>query len=55
MRMNPRIFLGSMVGEDRQDFLDGVYKVLSDIGVTFREKSKFASYQLRDVSQMRYI
>ena len=28
-RMNPPIFLGSKVGEDPQEFLDGVYKVLS--------------------------
>ena len=29
VRMNPPIFLGSKVGEDPQEFLDGVYKVLS--------------------------
>ena len=29
VRINPPMFLGSMVGEDPQDFLDGVYKVLS--------------------------
>ena len=29
LRMNPPIFLGSKVGEDPKEFLDGVYKVLS--------------------------
>ena len=52
--MNPPIFLGSNVGEDPQKFLDGVYKVLSAIGVTSREKAELASYQLRDVAQVCY-
>ena len=47
MRMNPPIFLFSNVGEDPQEFLDGVYKVLSAMGVTSREKVELASYQLR--------
>ena len=34
VRMNPPIFLGSKVGEDPQEFLYGVYKVLSAMGVT---------------------
>ena len=54
VRMNPPIFLGSKVGEDPQEFLDGVYKVLSAMGVTSREKAELDSYQLRDVSQMWY-
>ena len=33
-------------------FLDGVYKFLSDMGVTSREKAELALYQLRDVSQI---
>ena len=41
VRMNPPIFLGSKVGEDPQEFVDGVYKVLSAMGVTFREKAEF--------------
>ena len=49
--MNPVIFLGSKEGEDPQKFLDGVYKVLSAMWVTFREKAELDSYQLRDVSQ----
>ena len=40
------------MGEDPQEFLDGVHKVLSVMGVTFREKAKLASCQLRDVSQI---
>ena len=38
VRMNPPVFLGSKVGEDLQEFLDGVYKVLSAIDVTSGEK-----------------
>ena len=37
--MNPPTFLGSRVGDDPQKFLDGVYKVLSAIGVNSRETS----------------
>ena len=54
VRMNPPIFLGSKVGEHPQEFLDGVYKVLSAMGLTSREKAVLASYQLRDVSQVWY-
>ena len=54
LRINPPIFLGSKVGEDPKEFLDRVYKVLSAIGVTYREKTKLDSYQLRDVSQILY-
>ena len=52
--MNPPIFLESKVGEDQQEFFDGVYKVLSSMGVACREKEELASYQLRDVSQLWY-
>ena len=55
MRMNPPIFLGSTIGEDPQEFLDGVYKVLSVMGVTSSEKVELASYQLREVAQVWYI
>ena len=34
--------------------LHGVYKVLSAMGVTYREKSELGLYQLRDVSQKWY-
>ena len=33
VRMNHPIFLGSKVGEDLQEFVDDVYKVLSATGV----------------------
>ena len=38
VRMNPPIFLGSKVGEYPQEFLDGVYKVLSAMGVKSRRR-----------------
>ena len=37
VRINPPIFLGSNVGEYPQEFLYGLYKVLSAMGVTSRE------------------
>ena len=52
--MNPPLFLFSMVGEDLQEFLDGVYKVLSSMGVTSMEKAELPLYQLRDVAQVWY-
>ena len=45
MKINPRTFPVSKVGEDPKEILDGVYKVLSTMGVTFREKAELASYQ----------
>ena len=39
VRMNPSIFTVSMVNEDSQEFLNGVYKVVSSMGVTSREKA----------------
>ena len=50
VRINTPIFLGSNVGEDNQKYLDGVYKVLSVMGITSMEKEELASYKLRDVS-----
>ena len=52
MRINHPIFLGSKVGEDPQEFLYGVCKVLSAMGVTSREKAELSSYQLREVAQV---
>ena len=54
VRMNPPIFLGPKLNEDPQEFLNGVYKALSDMGVISREKTELASYQMRDVSQIWY-
>ena len=36
------------MGEDSQEFLDGVYKVLSSMGVTSRDKEDLSLDQLRD-------
>ena len=44
VRMNPLIFPGATVGEDPQEFLDGVYNVLNAMGVTSRKKPELASY-----------
>ncbi|XP_049406320.1 uncharacterized protein LOC125869987 [Solanum stenotomum] len=52
VRMNPPIFLGSKVGVDPQDFLDEVYKIVNAMGVSSREKTELASYQLKDVAQV---
>ena len=52
VRMNPPIFLRSIVGKDPQEFLDGVYKVLSSMGVKSREKAELSLYQLRDISKI---
>ncbi|TMW83530.1 hypothetical protein EJD97_001447 [Solanum chilense] len=54
VRMNTPIYLGSKVGEDPQEFLHGMYKVLSSMEVSSREKVELASYHLRDVSQIWY-
>ena len=44
VRRNPPTFLASKVEEDPQEFLDGVYKVLSAMGVTSKEKAELDSY-----------
>ena len=43
-----------MMEEDPHEFLNGVYKVLSAMGVNPREKAELASYQLRDLTQVWY-
>ncbi|KAH0644862.1 hypothetical protein KY284_032746 [Solanum tuberosum] len=50
-RMNPLIFFGSNVGEDHQDFMEEVYKIIDVMGVTSIEKADLAAYQLKGVSQ----
>ncbi|XP_049368005.1 uncharacterized protein LOC125832861 [Solanum verrucosum] len=52
VRMNPPIFLGSKVGEDPQEFLDEVYKIVDAMGVPYREKAELASYKLKEVAQV---
>ena len=54
VRMNPPIFIGSKVGEDAQEFIDQVYKIVHVMGATSREKAELDSYQLKDISQVWY-
>lgn len=42
------VFLRSKVGEDPQNFLYEVYKIVNVIGVTY----ELASYQLKEVAQI---
>ena len=53
-RMNPYIFICSKVGEDPQEFIDGVYKVASAMEVISKEKAEFAFFKLREVAQVWY-
>ena len=41
VRMNPPIFLVSKVGEDPQEFIDEVYKIVHGIGITSRIKQSW--------------
>ena len=50
--MNPPIFFSFKVGEDTQDFLDVVYRIVNAMGVNSKEKVELASYQLKDVYQV---
>ncbi|XP_049391580.1 uncharacterized protein LOC125856017 [Solanum stenotomum] len=52
VRMNPPVFLGSRVGENPQEFLDEVYKIVNAIVVSSREKAELVSYQLKKVVQV---
>ncbi|XP_049381238.1 uncharacterized protein LOC125845746 [Solanum stenotomum] len=51
-RMNPPKFYGSKVEEDPQRFIDEVYKVLTIMGVSTKEKAELAAYQLKYVAQV---
>ncbi|WMV13628.1 hypothetical protein MTR67_007013 [Solanum verrucosum] len=53
-RINPPMFFGPKVGEDPQDFLEEVYKIIDAMGVTLVEKMELASYQLKGVAQVWY-
>uniref|UniRef100_M1DBW5 Retrotransposon gag protein n=1 Tax=Solanum tuberosum TaxID=4113 RepID=M1DBW5_SOLTU len=46
--MNPPVFVGSKVGEDPQEFVEEVYKIVDAMGVTSVEKAGLATYQLKD-------
>ena len=54
VRMNPTIFLGSKVGEDLPEFLDGFYNVLSYMGMNPMEKAELVLYQLMEISTVWY-
>lgn len=54
VKVNTSMFLVSMAGEDPQDFLEGVYKVLCFMGVTSMEKVELVSYQFRVLAQVLY-
>ncbi|XP_049369929.1 uncharacterized protein LOC125834819 [Solanum verrucosum] len=54
VRMNPPVFLGSNVGEDPQEFLDEVYKIVNSMGVTSTEKVELDPFQLKDVAQVGF-
>uniref|UniRef100_M1DF71 Gag-pol polyprotein n=1 Tax=Solanum tuberosum TaxID=4113 RepID=M1DF71_SOLTU len=53
-RMNPPMFFGSKVGEDPQEFVEKVFKIIDAMGVTSLEKVELAIYQLKGVAQVRY-
>ena len=42
------------MGEDPQEFIDEVYKIVHSMGVTSTEKAEFILYQLKDVAQAWY-
>ncbi|XP_049368008.1 uncharacterized protein LOC125832865 [Solanum verrucosum] len=54
IRMNPPMFFDSKVGEDPQEFLAEVYKIIDAMGVTFIEKAELAAYQFKDVAEVWY-
>lgn len=51
-RMNPPEFHGSKVDKDAQEFIDEVYKVLTVMGVTSKQKVELAAYQFKGVAQV---
>ncbi|XP_049410628.1 uncharacterized protein LOC125873823 [Solanum stenotomum] len=53
-RLNPHKFLGSNVGEDPQEFVEDVYKIIDAMVVTSVEKAELASYQLKSMAQVWY-
>ncbi|WMV45742.1 hypothetical protein MTR67_039127, partial [Solanum verrucosum] len=54
VRMNPPEFLGSQVGEDPQNFIDEVKKILGVMQVIGNDRVELASYQLKDVAHIWY-
>lgn len=54
VRMNPTIYHGSQDGEDIQDFLDGLNKVLSLMAVKFSEKAELGWYEFKEFALVQY-
>ena len=50
-RIKPPIFRRSKTSEDQKEFVDEMHKILVAMGSTDTEKTKLASYQLKDVAQ----
>ena len=54
-QINPPTFYGSKVYEYPQEFMDEVYMMLYDMGMSSSEQAKFGTYQLKDVVQTWYM
>ena len=54
-RMNPPTFFGSKIGEDPNEFIDEVYKILFAMGLSTIEKDNLATYQLKDVARAWFV
>ncbi|WMV42015.1 hypothetical protein MTR67_035400 [Solanum verrucosum] len=52
VRLNPPEFLGLQVGEDPQNFIDEVKKILGVTQVTGNDRVKLVTYQLKDVAHI---
>ena len=52
LRMNPPVFTGSKAGEDPQNFIDEVWKILKAMHATETEGVELISYQLKDVANI---
>ncbi|WMV08943.1 hypothetical protein MTR67_002328 [Solanum verrucosum] len=53
-RMSLSEFHGPKVGENPQEFVEEIYKILDNMRVTSVEKAELAAYQLKIVSQVWY-
>ena len=54
-RMNSTTFYGSKVDEDPHEFIDEVYKILYDMGLSSSEKAELATHNLKNVSHTWYV
>ncbi|XP_049405168.1 uncharacterized protein LOC125868581 [Solanum stenotomum] len=51
--MNPPMFFGSKKGEDPQEFVEEVYKIIDSMGVNSIEKAELAAYQLKQMEDVK--